>query len=430
MPVARTARGTGIAAGALALLTSCSMLTGADDGTVELTFWSWAPGIEEVVQIWNEANPDIQVTVSDQGAGEEVVTKMLTASQAGHPPDLVQAEYQALTTLAARDTVADLSAHTAEAEEAFHQSEWSQVTMGTDSVYAIPQDSGPMMLYYRSDLFDEFGLKVPQTWEEFAEVGRQVRDEHPGHHITSFSSTDPGWFAGLTQQAGASWWNTRGDAWEVSVDDEPTLRVAEFWGELVEEDVVSGRPMYTPEWNAALNDGSLLTWPSAIWAPGVLSGNAEDTAGDWSMAPLPQWKEGERSTGNWGGSATAVATGTSHEEAAAQFAIWLNTSPEATEALVLRSGIYPAATEAKEELAVSEPPEFFAHQEDFYEQAAQISEGAASVTWGPNVNITYSSYEDAFAAAISDGTPFTEAITMMHTDTLSDMENKGFSLTS
>src|SRR5699024_10353541 len=136
-------------------------------------------------------------------------------------------------------------------------------------------------------------------------------------HITSFSSTDPGWFAGLAQQAGATWWNTRGDAWEVSVDDEPTLRVAEFWGELVEEDVVSGRPMYTPEWNAALNDGSLLTWPSAIWAPGVLSGNAEDTAGDWSMAPLPQWEEGERTTGNWGGSATAVATGTSHEEAAA-----------------------------------------------------------------------------------------------------------------
>ena len=84
MPVARTARGTGFAAGALALLTSCSMLTGADDGTVELTFWSWAPGIEEVVQIWNEANPDIRSPSMTRG-GEEVVTKLLTASQAGHP---------------------------------------------------------------------------------------------------------------------------------------------------------------------------------------------------------------------------------------------------------------------------------------------------------------------------------------------------------
>ena len=74
MSTVRAARGIGFAAGALALLTSCGIITGTDGDTVELTFWSWAPGIEEVVQIWNEANPDVQVTVSDQGAGEEVVT--------------------------------------------------------------------------------------------------------------------------------------------------------------------------------------------------------------------------------------------------------------------------------------------------------------------------------------------------------------------
>lgn len=427
MAIGRSSR---IAAGvgAMVLLSSCSLFPSADDGSVELTFWTWAPGIEEVVEIWNGDNPDVQVSVSDQGAGEEVVTKMLTASQAGHPPDLVQAEYQALTTLAARDAVADLSAHTAEAEDAFHENMWEQVTMGTDQVYAIPQDSGPMMLYYRSDLFDEFGLEVPATWDEFADLAREVRDEHPDHRITSFSPTDPGWFAGLAQQAGATWWTTEGDAWSVSVDDEPTLRVADYWGGLVAEDAVSGRPMYTPEWNAALNDGSLLTWPSAVWAPGVLSGAAEDTAGDWSMAPLPQWEEGANVTGSWGGSATGVATGTPHEDAAAEFAVWLNTSPEATEALVLESGIYPAATDTQDSPVLDEPPEFFAHQEDFYEEAARIADGAAPVTWGPNVNITYSSYQDSFADAIASGAPFSEAVAAMQEDTLSDMESKGFAI--
>ena len=33
------------------------------DGAVELSFTSWIPGIEEVVDVWNEANPDIQVAV-------------------------------------------------------------------------------------------------------------------------------------------------------------------------------------------------------------------------------------------------------------------------------------------------------------------------------------------------------------------------------
>lgn len=428
MPPARSP-GLAASAGALVLLTSCALLPGTEDGAAaELTFWAWAPGIAGVVEIWNDANPDVQVTVSEQGAGEEVVTKLLTASQAGHPPDLVQAEYQALTTLAARDAVTDLSAYTAEAEHAFNEGVWEQVTMGTDQVYAIPQDSGPMMLYYRSDLFDEFDLVVPATWDEFAEVGRQVRDERPDHRITSFSATDPGWFSGLAQQAGAAWWETEGDAWSVTVDDEPTLRVAEYWDELVSEDVVSGRPMYTPEWNAALNDGSLLTWPSAVWAPGVLAGNAEDTAGDWSMAPLPQWEEGADATGSWGGSATGVATGSAHEEAAAEFAIWLNTSPEATEALVRESGVYPAATATQTSPALADPPEFFAHQEDFYEQVSRIAEGTAPVTWGPNVNVTYSSYQDAFAAAIANGTPFAEAVATMQEDTLGDMENKGFAI--
>lgn len=416
-------------AGALALLTSCGLAPGADRGEIELTFWSWAPNIDEVVEIWNEANPDVQVTVSDQGAGEEVVTMMLTASQAGSPPDLVQAEYQSLATLASRDAVADLSDYTDQAEEEFPENIWEQVTMGTDEVYAIPQDSGPMMLFYREDLFDEFGLEVPTTWEEFAEVGREVRDEDPDRYITSFSATDPGWFAGLSQQAGATWWETEGDAWNVTVDDEPTLQVAEYWDELVRDDVVHEGPMYTPEWNAALNDGSILTWPSAVWAPGVLMGNAEDTLGDWSMAPLPQWEEGENATGHWGGSATGVATDTPHEEAAAEFALWLNTEPEAIQALAEEGGLYPAATAAQEGPAMQEPPEFLPHQTGFYDDSADIAANAAPVTWGPNVNVTYSVYEDAFSAALADGTPFVDVIEEMQQDTVADMESMGFALT-
>jgi multiple sugar transport system substrate-binding protein len=384
--------------------------------------------MEEVVALWNEDHPDVRVTVSDQGAGEDAVAKFLTASRAGAPPDLVQAEYQALTTLAARDAVADLTEFTGEAERAFTPAVWEQVTIGTDAVYAIPQDSGPMMLYYRSDLFEEYGLDVPTTWEEFAEVGRQVRDEHPEHRLTSFSATDPGWFAGLSQQAGATWWDTSTDTWSVAIDDEPTLRVAQYWQDLLDEDVITGQPMYTPAWNSALNDGSLLAWPSAVWAPGVLSGNAASTAGDWSMAPLPQWEEGESVTGSWGGSATGVARGSAHTEAAAEFAIWLNTSPEAVEAMVEHGGIYPAATEAREGPAFEEPPEFFAHQENFYPLAAEIAEGAAPVVWGPNVNVAYETYKDAFAAAISGGTSFTEAVDRMQETTLTDMRGRGFSV--
>ena len=47
--------------------------------------------------------------------------------------------------------------------------------------------------------------------------------------------------------------------------------------------------MYTPEWNKAMSDGTLLAWPSAVWGAGVLQGVAPSTKGKWTMVPMPQW---------------------------------------------------------------------------------------------------------------------------------------------
>ena len=61
------------------------------------------------------------------------------------------------------------------------------------------------------------------------------------------------------------------------MNDQNTTKVANYWGGLVQEGVIDNKPMYTPEWNAALNDGTQVGWVSAVWAPGVLEGSAKDT---------------------------------------------------------------------------------------------------------------------------------------------------------
>jgi len=207
---------------------------------VELTFWTWAPGMEDIVGVWNEANPDIQVTVQTQDGGDPAVTKLLTAIQAGSgAPDIMQTEYQKIPTLVASDALADLAGQLPD-DVVSHYPEgvWNSVTLGTDAVYGIPQDSGPMQFYYRADIFAEMGLAVPTTWEEYAAVAAQVRAADPTKFLGTFSANDAGWFTGLAQQAGASWWGIDGDAWTVSIDDEATLRVAEYWGGLVADGVI------------------------------------------------------------------------------------------------------------------------------------------------------------------------------------------------
>ena len=78
---------------------------------------------------------------------------------------------------------------------------WGQVTFGEEgSVYPVPQDSGPMAMFYRVDLFKEAGLEVPTTWEEYATAAEQIKAR--GSYITNFPRSDVNWFAGNVWQAG------------------------------------------------------------------------------------------------------------------------------------------------------------------------------------------------------------------------------------
>jgi multiple sugar transport system substrate-binding protein len=385
--------------------------------------------MDKVVDLWNKGpgkKDRITVTVKKQASGDTLVTKILTAHKAGKAPDLVQAEYQALPTLVSNDALADISKNVDETKGRFADGVWQQTTLGTDAVYAVPQDIGPMMFYYREDLFEEYGLTVPTTWDEFAQTARKLKKAAPDKDLTTFSANDSGLFAGLAQQAGAKWWTTSGDQWKVSINDEATQKVAKFWGGLVKEGAIDNQPMYTPAWNKALNTGKQIAWVSAVWAPGTLTTAAPDTKGKWAMAPLPQWSASENRTGSWGGSSTAVTTDSEHQAAAAKFAAWLNTDREALNALAKESGIYPAATNAQTSGAFLEPPAYFSNQADFYSKAADIADTTAPSAWGPNVNVAYTTFKDAFGAAAKNKSDFGAALNKMQDDTVADMKKQGF----
>ncbi|WP_459645362.1 ABC transporter substrate-binding protein [Kineococcus sp. NUM-3379] len=424
-----------LAASAVLLVTGCSGGSstgeGGGEGPVKLTYWTWTPNMDEVVAEWNKTHPDVQVTVNKQDGGDAAVTKLLTAVKAGSgAPDIMQAEYQAVPTLVAADALADISEQVGDDVAAkFPESAWEGVTLGSDAVYGVPQDSGPMMFFYRADIFEQHGIAVPTTWQEYADAARKLRAADPTKFLGTFSAADPGWFTGLSQQAGASWWGVEGESWKVDVDSEATKKVAGYWGGLVQEGVIDKTPMYTPEWNAALNDGTQAAWLGAVWGPGVLEGNAADTKGKWKAAPLPQWDAANPANGNWGGSATSVTSQSDNAEQAAEFITWLNTDPAAVKLLASTANVYPAATDARAS-ALTAPPAFFADQADFYDIAAQAAEVTNPFTYGPNVNVAYSAYKDAFgkAAEAKSAAGFVPAVEAMQATTVADMKNSGFTV--
>ncbi len=429
----RAVLGASVLAAALAL-TACSG-TGSGGGTssgpVNLTFWGWAPNMDKIVATWNKANPDIHVTYVKTDAGDPAVTKFLTAIKAGNgAPDLMQAEYQKIPTLVSANAIVDIKKEaSSDLKSKFSDGVWSSVTLGSDAVYGIPQDSGPMMFYYRDDVFKKLGLQVPTTWAEYADVAKKVHDADPKTYLGTFSSADAGEFAGLTQQAGASWWGSKGDSWSVDIDSDPVTKVASYWGGLVQSGVIDNQPQYTPEWNKALAAGTQVGWVSAVWAPGVLQGNAPATAGKWKMAPLPQWTAGDEATGNWGGSAVAVSAQSKNVAAAVKFDTWLNTDKTAIGQLVKDAGLYPAdTTDSADALAGGNA--FFSNQPDFYKDAAKIAETVKPFTYGPNVNVAYSAFNDQFgkAAQAKSQSAFVDAVGQMQKITVDDLKSTGFTV--
>ncbi len=168
----------------LASLAGCGGTpSGTSSGPVTLTFWTWVPNIQSEINLFEQSHPNIKIKLVNAGQGAPEYTKLRTALKAGSgAPDVVQIEFQYLPTFELSGKLVDLSQYGASSiENDFVPWTWSQVSQG-GKVYAIPQDSGPMGLLYRTDIFAQYHLPVPTTWAQSRR--RLLRCTRPIHRFT------------------------------------------------------------------------------------------------------------------------------------------------------------------------------------------------------------------------------------------------------
>ncbi|WP_425247317.1 extracellular solute-binding protein [Streptomyces sp. NEAU-NA10] len=311
----------------------------------ELTFWTWVPDIQQEIALFEQKYPAIKVKVVNAGQGVAHYTKLRTALKAGSgAPDLAQIEYQAVPTFTITDSLLDLAPYGASAlRDKFVDWTWTQVSGPDGQVWAIPQDTGPLGMLYRKDIFDKHGIQVPGTWDEFAAAARKLHKADPNVYLTNLAANEPAAWHGLLWQAGAEPYVTSGKSdLSIDVDDSVSQKLASFWGGLAKEGVISTDPDFTDGWYAGFNKGKYATWLTAAWGPAFLSGSAKSTAGNWRAAPLPQWDASQPRSGNWGGSTTAVIKSTKNAIAAALFAQFLNSDPASAKMFATKQFFFPA----------------------------------------------------------------------------------------
>jgi multiple sugar transport system substrate-binding protein len=398
-------------------------------GPVTLTYWSWIPGMDKQVALFNQTHPNIHIAWSNVGAGPVEYNKLFTAIKANNEPDLSQVEFQTLPQFETTGSLVDISQYGANSvKNQFPSWMWNQVTL-SNGVYAIPQDGGPMALYYRDDIFKKYNLPVPSTWAQFADDAAKLHAADPKAYITDFAPRQSGEFVGLVWQNGGSLFSINGQSWKVSINNPQALQVAAYWQGLIDKKLVKTEPDFTNAWYNDLQTGTLATWISAAWGNGILKQNAPQSAAKWRVAPLPQWQAGQNVSSNWGGSTTVVYKSSKHPQEASVFAQWISANEQSAE-LEFTTGAYPALLSALSSSAVNSPQPFFGNQvinQVFSDSAKQVN---VNFQWGPSMQQVYNDLGDNFANAVNGHGTLSDGLNAVQLSTVTYLKKQGFSVST
>ena len=405
----------------------------AAQAPVQITFWSWVPNIQNEVNQFNASHPDIQVNYVNAGQGETEYQKLTTALQAGSgAPDVVQVEYQYIPQYVALHGLANIAKDIpAGTGSKFVASVWKQVSPNSKTVWAIPQDSGPLGMLYRQDIFQQDGLTVPKTWAQFAADAIKLHNANPSDYLADFPVNDGGAIESMFWQAGATPFKVKGTTVTVNIDDPDSMKVAEFWGKLIGAGDIATEPDYATAWYTALGNGTYASLtPAAAWAPVFLEGIDKSTSGSWRAADVPQWSAtGKPINGDWGGSTSAVTAQSKYPKQAAEFATWLNTNTQSASEFANSQSLYPTLK------SLVNSPSFADQQIPFYGGqevnkvfAKASTEVNTKFQWSPFMSEVYTVLQDQIGDAAQGSESFAQAMKNTQSQIVSYAKQQGFTV--
>ncbi len=165
--------------GVFGLVLACALLMGFAVAQVTLNFWSWrtedVAAYRELIDQFEAENPDIKVEFQAFEFATYATVQM-TALLAGEGPDIVHVRaYGAFEAIAAPGFLMALDDKVPALAD-FPPLALDGNRLRRDGlVYAVPFASQTLVIYYNVDIFEELGLALPETWDEFLDTAEQIK---------------------------------------------------------------------------------------------------------------------------------------------------------------------------------------------------------------------------------------------------------------
>ncbi len=353
----------------------------------KITVWSWVAYAFKDTGLMDEFKaeyPDIEVEFVDYKSGDVYQKLGLAISAGSGAPDVVQVEGSNIGGFIEMNGLTDLTPWVKDSYlKEMSQFKWADVERD-GKYYGMPWDSGPVVAYYRRDVFEKAGLstdpaevsKMFATWDSYLETCKEIKTKTG---LACFSSSKANNNARLYEmmlwQQGMGYYDADG---KVTIDSPENIATLEKLGEFWTADVTSETAPWTDPWYAefASPDESVATIVEAAWMGQFLkSWIAADTAGKWGVAYMPAFKEGQVRSANDGGSNLVIPEQSQNKEAAWAFIQFMLGRKENQIKQFEQFDLFPTIESAFTDPVFQKPDPFFADQktrEIYADVAAQI----------------------------------------------------------
>jgi multiple sugar transport system substrate-binding protein len=389
-------------------------------------FWTWQASSPDLAQDYQMASDNLRVKVRRFSSGAETYQALLTSLKSGKAPDAVRLEYAFLPLLQHQNAVLDLEPTLpATAAADFPAWAWKQVSVGR-GVYALPVDSSPVVLVYRSDLLERYKLAVPTTWTQLASASEQIFKASAGKvKLFNMDARSSLWWLALTQASGARPWVTAETArsYVQQLEDAPARRVAAALAPLWQRGRVTSFATGSLDEARALRDGTLvmsaMPMSAALSLAKVL--RIPSNGAKYRIAGLPGG-----GSADWGGSACAVTTQSQSPEAALRFCSWLSRDTAAQRKSWARDGLLSVMPDSSNETPVA--------LRSFYGGAqagvtfSKLREKIQSQTWVPWLPLTDAVYRQLMRSVMTGDLTLTQALERWQATVLLEAKKAGFSV--
>ena len=322
---------------------SSSSLSAALQQPATLTWWAWAPQDKQLVAAFEKQYPNVKVNLVNAGTGTTEYTKLQNAIKAGSGvPDIAQIEYYALPQFALGGSLANLASDGLSSDQSqFSSAVWDSVNVNGELV-GLPQDTGPMALFYNKTVFDKYGLTVPTTWAQYVADAKKLHAANPKAYITN-DTGDPGFLTSMIWAAGGHPYVTSGtNNVTINFTDAGSQKFVNMWSPLVSGGLVAPIPSWSNQWYQGLTSGDIASLVIGGWMGVDLETGVPGGKGQWRVAPLPGYTAGTAASSENGGSSDAVLAASKNQAAAAAFLQWISTGQGAQ--ISASSGDFPAST--------------------------------------------------------------------------------------